>query len=121
MKDVKQPINWQALLELVNHQPELAKELLNMFAAELPTLLKAINQSVERDDYEELKNLVHKLHGSCCYTGATTLRELSESLENILHAESIELVPHLIAELNREIPKVITFIKENVYAQQQIK
>ena len=48
-------IDWPALLKLTNNRLELAKELLNMFAAELPLLRSAINTAHDKNDWKEMK------------------------------------------------------------------
>lgn len=115
MTDVKKPIDWQALLKLANQKPELAKEILSMFAGELPILSTAINAAFQKTDYPELKNQIHKLHGSCCYVGTPRLKLLTEQMEELLQAHHHTFIPQLLAELNREIQRVQQAIQEESY------
>ncbi len=109
------PIEWQGLLKIVNNKPELAKELLTMFGAEIPILADAINTAYQKSDFVEMKNQVHKLHGSCAYTGAPHLKLLTQQLEILLRARNLTVIETVLNQLNTEIKRVLTAIKEQSY------
>lgn len=109
------PIDWLALLKLTNNRPELAKELLNMFAVELPVLRSAINTAHDNNDWREMKSQVHKLHGSCCYTGVPDLKNLSQQLEESLKLKNHDATKTFLAQLNSEIDRVLQTIKQETY------
>lgn len=101
------PIDWPALLKLTNNRLALAKELLDMFAAELPLFRAAINTAHDKNDWKEMKNQVHKLHGSCCYTGVPNLKDLAHQLEEALQLNRPEMVETVLNQLNSEIGRVL--------------
>ena len=115
MSQVKKPIDWQELLKLTNNKPALAKELLLMLAAELPSLRTDINDAFEHHDYPLLQDHVHKLHGSCCYTGGLQLKHTTAILEDTLKNNNHGAVGNLIKQLNLEIDLILTSIEKNTY------
>ncbi len=115
MSNVKSPIDWQELLTLTNNNPELAKELLGMFANELPTMRDAINAAHQKQDYTLLQELIHKLHGSCCYTGVTQLKALAAELEDTLKLQQHGAIGGLMKRLNHEVNTVLTTIQNQHY------
>ena len=80
MTNIKNSIDWQALLKITEN-PDIAKELLTMFAVELPKFRTEINTAYEQKDYATLKDRAHKLHGCCCYAGFSVI--LSSACQSI--------------------------------------
>ena len=115
MTDTTNPIDWPGLLKLTNNRPALAQELLNMFAAELPSLSTAINDAFKNSDFVEMKDQVHKLHGSCCYTGVPQLKLLTDQLETLLRGRNFNAIETVLNQLNQEIKHVQTCIQEQTY------
>lgn len=108
------PIDWPTLLLLTNNKPELAKELVRMFGVELPNVRTEINKTFEREDYSQLQELIHKLHGSCCYTGVNHLKKIASSLEDELKINNNNVADRMKA-LNDEIDSVLEAIKNQSY------
>lgn len=100
---------------LTNNKPELAKELLGMLAAELPEVRNSINAAHQEQNYTLLEDLVHKLHGSCCYTGVTRLKTLSADLEDALQLKHYDIVKEMIKQLNLEIETILNYIDNENY------
>ena len=74
-------INWQDCVKQSNNKPELAQELLDMFALELPTLKQQITSSHNKQDRNNLEHHIHKLHGASCYCGTNKLKILLHNFE----------------------------------------
>ena len=113
-------IDWQMLLKLTNNKPELAEELLALFTSELPTLRDEINAAFDKANWKEMKNQVHKLHGSCCYTGMPHLKHVSQELEEALKLGNHEVVPLFLERLNSEIQRVLNAIQQENYLHDSI-
>jgi two-component system, NarL family, sensor histidine kinase BarA len=77
-------IDWQMGLQRAGGKPELAKEMLNMLLASLPQTQQMLSAAISANDSEQVLQLVHKLHGACCYTGVPALKNLVETLETQL-------------------------------------
>lgn len=115
MSDAEKPVDWQGLLKIANNKPALAKELLTMFGAEIPALSAAINAAYQRSDFIEMKKQVHKLHGSCAYMGTPHLKRLAQQLEILLRIRNVTVIETVLNQLNEEIQRVLTAIKEQSY------
>ncbi|OGO92872.1 MAG: hypothetical protein A3F41_03415 [Coxiella sp. RIFCSPHIGHO2_12_FULL_44_14] len=106
----KNPIDWKELLTLTNQKPALAKELLRLFRDELPELRQQIMIAYRDQQLDQLRALIHKLHGSCCYTGVPQLKAIATALEERLKIEKSPVITSLMKQLNTEIDLVLTAI-----------
>ena len=117
MTNIKNSIDWQALLKITEN-PDIAKELLTMFAVELPKFRTEINTAYEQKDYATLKDRAHKLHGCCCYAGVLQLKKIAAELELILQTKNTLVINELIQQLNTEADLVLTAIEQNTFADE---
>ena len=108
-------INWQDCVKQSNNKPELAQELLDMFALELPTLKQQINLSHKNNDLSTLEYHVHKLHGACCYCGTNRLKLILHDLEkNISRLQPAQLDTQ-IQTVRLEIDRIIHSLQSKDY------
>lgn len=115
-------IDWSLALKRTGGKEDLAKEMLIGLIAGLPENKKSISNALTKQDSSQLKHLIHKLNGACCYTGAPNLTTVCQEIETQLKKEvpldnlepefleffeQIELVlaqaPKILAELNHKI------------------
>lgn len=115
MYGLKKPIDWKEILKLTNNKPQLAEELLNILISELPALQNALNRAYKKNDWADLKEQVHKLHGSCCYTGVHQLKQLSQQLEETLRLNAFIHVEEILSLLNLEIERVLQCFNNRSY------
>ena len=108
-------INWQDCVKQSNNKPDLAQELLDMFALELPTLKQHIVSAHQKKDRSNLEHHVHKLHGATCYCGTQKLKSLLHNLEpQIKKLSDAELSRHMQSVL-LEIDRVMRSLKSKDY------
>ncbi|ASK54518.1 two-component sensor histidine kinase BarA [Vibrio tarriae] len=102
-------IDWPVALRQSANKEELAKEMLGMLVDYLREVETVVNTALEDDEYStsDLLHHIHKLHGSCSYSGVPRLRKICASLEQALRngASVGELEPELF-ELQDEMAKV---------------
>ncbi|RBM32133.1 two-component sensor histidine kinase BarA [Vibrio tarriae] len=102
-------IDWPVALRQSANKEELAKEMLGMLVDYLREVETVVNTVLEDDEYStsDLLHHIHKLHGSCSYSGVPRLRKICASLEQALRngASVGELEPELF-ELQDEMAKV---------------
>jgi two-component system sensor histidine kinase BarA len=115
-------IDWALALKRTAGKESLAIEMLNGLVDSLNENQINISSALSAKDDSQLKRLIHKLNGSCCYSGVPNLSAICQELETQLKKgvaldslepeflelfEQIELVlkkaPEFITELNREI------------------
>lgn len=110
-------LDWKLSVKLSNNNPKLAKDLLTMFAKDLPSFRQRIIDGFKKSDINELKEATHKLHGACCYCGVPQLKIIVQELEALLQADNIsaskKLQPALIKEIDTltdELKKIDTYV-----------
>jgi two-component system sensor histidine kinase BarA len=106
-------IDWQKALIQAANKEDLAKEMLQMlvdYIAEVEVVTQqALNQEVKE---EQLLHYIHKLHGSCSYSGVPKLLAVCTELEKQLRSGNniTDIEPELF-ELQDEMEKVVTNAK----------
>ena len=58
--------------------------MLTALVDSLPESHKDISSALEGQNIEQLKSLIHKLNGACCYTGVPNLTNICQELETQL-------------------------------------
>ena len=74
-------IDWDKTISLNAGNAELALDILQMFADELPQSRQKIEYYWKNMELENLSRIIHKLRGSCCYCSAARLGELAAEIE----------------------------------------
>ena len=108
-------INWQDCVRQSNNKADLAEELLNMFSLELPTLHQHILSTWKKNQLDELKQHIHKLHGACCYCGANNLKKLLHELEDSIATLDNTALQSKMGQLDTEIQKVKRSLEKKDY------
>jgi two-component system sensor histidine kinase BarA len=88
-------IDWPLSLSRAANKPELARDMLKGLVQSLPEIKINISESLTSQDIEQLKVLIHKLNGACCYTGVPKLGKITHLIETQLKngAEIDDLEP----------------------------
>jgi two-component system, NarL family, sensor histidine kinase BarA len=116
MIDHKNPIDWHDVMRITNNKPELAKEMLSMFGAELPEMKVTIKAAFQSKNYADLLKNVHKLHGSCCYCGVAKLKKMTADLEIDLKQQQYQQLPKQITELIQQMDLILEHINSESMA-----
>ncbi len=104
-------IDWKISIKLANDNKELAKDLLEMFIADLPKASEAINRTFDVKQYNELLQQVHKLHGASCYCGVTKLKEILAKMEFALKERMYSQFEQALSEFDDEVNNVLLAYK----------
>ncbi|MBY8097712.1 two-component sensor histidine kinase BarA [Vibrio fluvialis] len=103
-------VDWQAALKQAANKEDLAREMLRMLVESIPEVNQVVEMALEDDEYliADLLHHVHKLHGSCSYSGVPRLKKVCATLEQTLRSgASISDVEPELFELQDEMEKVI--------------
>ncbi len=103
-------IDWSMALRQAANKEDLARDMLKMLVEYIPEVDKTVSLALENDiELETLIHHVHKLHGSCSYSGVPRLKKVCAQLEQALRSGSTinDLEPELF-ELQDEMEKVIS-------------
>lgn len=110
-------IDWQLCIQKASGNQSLAEEFLARFVEELLKNREEFIQLMHEKNVKQLGEVVHKLHGACCFSGVPTLQKKVVQVEKLAaHAASIEELAMPFAELIQSIDAVIS-----EYENQKIK
>lgn len=79
-----QIIDWPLALKRAGDKTALAKDMLVGLVNSLPESKVNISEALISQDIEQLKVLIHKLNGACCYSGVPNLGKVTHELETEL-------------------------------------
>ncbi len=106
------PVNIPMCISLANNKPELACDMLTMLVGNLPDDQLQINTAFTDQSYENLEVLIHRLYGSCCYSGVPHLHGCTGLLDKILQSKNYEYIGDAQTSLNNAIDKLIIWERE---------
>lgn len=106
-------LDWQLALRQAANKPDLARDLLQMLVDFLPEVTRLVERFMAEDNVPELRDIIHKLHGSASYSGVPRLKQLCQQLDKSLRAHSTiaDVEPELF-ELLDEMENVTRLAKE---------
>ncbi|WP_460856116.1 response regulator [Rheinheimera gaetbuli] len=81
---VSKLVNWEQAQERASGKTALVKDMLQMLLDSIAPTCQSLQQALQDENAQQVLQLVHKLHGACCYTGVPRLKSLAELLETQL-------------------------------------
>lgn len=105
--DSQLSLDWSLATRQAANKPDLARDLLQMLLDTLPGVQQHVETLLAGHPVEDTLPLIHKLHGSCGYSGVPRLKQLCYTLETELRKGTalLELEPEWL-ELLDEITNV---------------
>ncbi|WP_025122781.1 MULTISPECIES: two-component sensor histidine kinase BarA [unclassified Serratia (in: enterobacteria)] len=105
-------LDWPLALRQAANKEDLARDLLQMLVEFLPQVSDRVKAVLDGEEDATILDLIHKLHGSCSYSGVPRLKQLCFYLEQQLRqgASNGDLEPEWL-ELLDEIELVKTEAK----------
>ncbi|MFV0448427.1 MAG: two-component sensor histidine kinase BarA [Vibrio sp.] len=103
-------IDWQLALRQAANKEDLAQDMLKMLLASFKEVNQVIELALSDDEYPatDLLHHIHKLHGSCSYSGVPRLKKVCETLEQTLRSGArVQDVEPELFELQDEMEKVV--------------
>ena len=82
-------IDWPLALKRAGNKFNLAKSMLQGLVDSLPETKTSIASSLTAQDVEQLKVIIHKLNGACCYSGVPSLAQIVHHIETELKKGSL--------------------------------
>ena len=97
-------INFRLALKSCANNKILANDMIKMFKSEISDAEERITNLMKVNDSNNMKTLIHKLHGSSVYCGAQKISELCSTIEtNLKKGKEIKDVEPELFELIDEI------------------
>jgi CheY-like chemotaxis protein len=95
-------------------EPDILKELIELFLEDVPPQLKALREAEERDDAKSVERIGHTLKGSCGNLGAVRMAAISAELEEIGRTGDLAPAPALLSRLEEEFGCVRAAFEEEL-------
>jgi two-component system, sensor histidine kinase and response regulator len=97
-------------------EPDVLKELIELFLEDVPSQLEALREAEERDDAKSVERTAHTLKGSSGNMGATRMATLCAELEVVGGSGSLARAPELFEQLKAEFDRVRTVLRAELSA-----
>jgi HPt (histidine-containing phosphotransfer) domain-containing protein len=94
------------LRDVLDGDPDLLNELIDLFLNDAPTLLAGLNEAVRRQDVESLTQNAHSLKGSASNLGARGMAAVCANLERRGRAGSLTGAASACRTLSKEFEVV---------------
>ncbi|KUJ85701.1 hypothetical protein AVO45_01560 [Ruegeria marisrubri] len=96
------PVNWREALDRLGDEG-LLREMAEMFLAELPKMVDAIETARQSGDAQELRRAAHTLKGSANVVGAFPAAQAALRLENLGRDGKLDEIPPAQRDLEEEL------------------
>ncbi len=110
-------IDWQKALKQAANKESLAREMLDMLVSYIGEVSRVVDLAIADKEYSinTLLHHIHKLHGSCSYSGVPGLKKVCATIEkNLRSGMSIEETEPELFELQDEMTKVVQAAGEHL-------
>jgi HPt (histidine-containing phosphotransfer) domain-containing protein len=106
------PVDLAVALRWLGGDQGLLRELVGIFIDDGPKRLKALREAMTASDVQQLEQVAHSLKGSAAILGASRLQESALALEEAAHDGRAESGVGLVADIAREIERVLAFFAD---------
>ena len=106
LAQTKKILDPQIALDRVGGDNEILVSLLDLFASELPSIMKALRDAAGSQAGPALNRIAHRLRGSASVFGAEAAAEAALRLETIAGEGMVEDIPAAQAQLEKEIARL---------------
>ena len=104
--------NLEEFLERVQDDKELLLELLDIFSEDYVGKRKALQEAVEKNDFEEIKSISHSLKGASGNISAKTLRAIFLQFEEMGKIKDVSSAQEKFDALDKEYEELLKRFKE---------
>jgi HPt (histidine-containing phosphotransfer) domain-containing protein len=105
-------VDLEGALRWVGGDRRLLRELIELFVDDMPKRLTGLKEATATRDVRQLERLAHTLKGSAGILGAGALQVAAQGLEEAMRARRLEVMPELLAALERELERVGVFFAD---------
>jgi len=99
-------VNIKQSLDLAAGNESLLKQIFEILLREIPDYRNHLSNAVEQLDYTKLSSIIHKIHGTTCYTGLPLLKSQVVSIQQQLSAESYVNLDTAVDAIINELEQV---------------
>jgi len=113
----ERPVDLAVALHWLGGDRRLLRELVGIFVEDSPKRLDALRAAMTAADVQQLEQIAHSLKGSASILGAGRLRDAAQALEEATHDGPLENGTRLVAQVSREIQRVIAFFADPAWLE----
>jgi len=111
-RSAERPVDLAVAMRWLGGDRHLLSELVGIFVDDGPKRLQAIRAALTASDVQQVEHVAHSLKGSAAILGATRLQTAALALEEAAHERHTENSPDLVAEIARELERVMAFFAD---------
>ncbi len=108
-------IDFNLALELIDDKTELINKILEMFSSSLSGESTNLRNAYEKQDWNAIQIIAHKLRGDSGYCGAMRLKQACSRMDNAIRLQTHEVFIDLYNQMLDEINSVQEVIKNKNY------
>jgi len=112
----ERPVDLAVAMRWLGGDRRLLCELVGIFVDDGPKRIQAIRAALTASDVRQVEQVAHSLKGSASILGATRLQTAALALEDAAHDGHTEDGPALVAQIARELDKVMAFFADPAWA-----
>ena len=110
------PVDLAVAMRWLGGDRRLLSELVGIFVDDGPKRIQAIRAALIASDVREVEHVAHSLKGAAAILGATRLQTAALALEDAAHDGHTENGSDLVAEIARELDRVMAFFADPTWA-----
>jgi HPt (histidine-containing phosphotransfer) domain-containing protein len=112
----ERPVDLAVAMRWLGGDRRLLSELVTIFVDDGPKRLQAIRAALTASDVRQVEHVAHSLKGSAAILGATQLQTAALALEDAAHEGHTENGSDLVAQIARELERVMAFFADPTWA-----
>jgi len=93
-------------LDLAAGNESLLKQIFEILLRDIPDYRNQLSNATEQLDYSKLSSIIHKIHGTTCYTSLPLLKSQVASIQQQLSAESYINLDTAVDSMTKELEQV---------------
>jgi two-component system, sensor histidine kinase and response regulator len=113
----EKPVDLAVAMRWLGGDQALLRELVGIFVDDGPKRLVALREAMTASDVQQLEQVAHSLKGSAAILGASRLQESALALEEAAHHGRAENGVDLVADIAREIERVLAFFADPAWPE----
>lgn len=110
-------VDFKFAVELMNGNESIVHDILKMLVDSFPEELRELDVAREKEDWECVRAIAHKLKGGSSYCGTMRLKDVSTALDRAVKDNQKELFVDLYQKLITEIHAVEEVVKNKSYEE----
>lgn len=110
------PVDLAVAMRWLGGDRRLLSELVGIFVDDGPKRMQAMRVALTAADVRQVEHVAHSLKGSAAILGATRLQTAALALEDAAHDGHTENGSDLVAEIARELDRVMAFFADPTWA-----